>query len=345
MSKTLKIFLAVLCISAVAALVLGGTVYYHLFSPQFYPSKKDARIYIDPDDTIDSIYNKVRIAGNPNSLKGFRWLTGYKRYGNNIRTGCYRIKQGDNAYHLYQRLARGVQTPVSLTVRSVRTFDQLARSVGNQLMIDSAEIAHQLNDSTFVNSLGYTKETLYCFFIPNTYKVYWDISAGKFFDRMKKEHKRFWNKERLAKAKAIGLTPEQVCTVASIVDEETNYAPEKPTVAGLYINRLHKGIALQADPTVKFALQDFGLRRIINAHLQVNSPYNTYKYRGLPPGPIRIPSIKAIDSVLNYEKHDYLYMCAKEDFSGSHNFSLTLAQHMANARKYWKALNDRKIYK
>ncbi|MDR0657551.1 MAG: endolytic transglycosylase MltG [Mediterranea sp.] len=339
MNRILKIFSICLC----TGLTLGGIAYYYLFFPQFHPEKK-AYVYIDRDDTVDSIYNKVKTAGNPDNPGGFRWIAGYKKYGDHICTGCYLIEPGDNAYRLYQRLAGGVQTPVSLTVGSVRTFDRLAHNVGNRLMIDSAEIACRLNDPVFIKSLGYTKETLYGFFIPDTYEVYWDMSVDDFFARMKKEHKRFWNRERLARAKAIGLTPEQVCTLASIVDEETNYAPEKPAVAGLYLNRLRKGIALQADPTVKFALQDFKLRRVTHAHLKVNSPYNTYKNRGLPPGPIRIPSLKAIDSVLNYEKHNYLYMCAKEDFSGSHNFATTLAEHMANARRYWKALNDRKIY-
>lgn len=343
MNKTLRIFLICLCAGLIIGLAIGGTACYYLLFPQFHPEKK-AYIYIDRDDTIDSVYDKVKAAGNPNNSEGFRWITGYKKYGGHIRTGRYLIKPGDNAYHLYQRLAGGFQTPVNLTVGSVRTFDRLARNIGNQLMIDSAEIARKLNDPIFIESLGYTKETLYGFFIPNTYEVYWNMSVDDLFDRMKKEHKTFWNEERLAKAEAIGLTPEQVSTLASIVDEETNYAPEKPAVAGLYINRLHKGMPLQADPTVKFALQNFELRRITNAHLEIDSPYNTYKNAGLPPGPIRIPSLYAIDSVLNYEKHHYLYMCAKEDFSGSHNFANTLSEHIINARKYWKALNDRKIY-
>ena len=343
MNKVLKVFLICLGIGIVIGLGIGGAAYYYLFSPQFHPEKK-AYIYIDRDDTIDSIYNKVKAVGNSNKFEGFHWLAEYKKYGDHIRTGRYVIKPGDDAYHLYQRLAGGFQTPVNLTIGSVRTFDRLARNVGNQLMIDSTEIANKLNDPNFIGSLGYDKQSLYCFFIPNTYEVYWNMSADEFFDRMKKEHGRFWNEERLAKAKEIGLTPQQVCTLASIVDEETNNNAEKPTVAGLYMNRLRTGMPLQADPTVKFALQNFELRRITNAHLEVESPYNTYKNAGLPPGPIRIPSLKAIDSVLNYSKHKYLYMCAKEDFSGTHNFATTLAEHMVNARKYWKALNDRKIY-
>lgn len=212
-------------------------------------------------------------------------------------------------------------------------------------MIDSTEIAGLMNDSAFQQKLGYNKETLPCLFIPETYQVYWDMSAEEFFERMQKEHQKFWNQERLDKATAIGMTLTEVCTLASIVEEETNNNPEKPMVAGLYINRLHTGMPLQADPTIKFALQDFGLRRITNAHLAVKSPYNTYINAGLPPGPIRIPSPIGLDAVLNHTKHNYLYMCAKEDFSGTHNFASNYAEHMKNARKYWNALNERKIFK
>lgn len=172
---------------------------------------------------------------------------------------------------------------MNLTIGSIRTLDRLARSIGKQLMIDSAEIARQLFDSAFQTEMGYTPVTMPCLFIPETYQVYWDMSVDDFFKRMQTEHKRFWNDERLAQATAIGMTPEEVCTLASIVEEETNNNEEKPMVAGLYINRLHTGMPLQADPTIKFALQDFGLRRITNEHLKVNSPYNTYINSGLPP--------------------------------------------------------------
>ena len=269
----------------------------------------------------------------------------YKDFDQNIHTGRYAIRPNDNVYHVYSRFSRGYQEAINLTIGSVRTLDRLARSIGKQLMIDSAEIASQLFDSTFQAQMGYTNITLPSLFIPETYQVYWDMSVDEFFKRMKDEHKRFWNKDRLAQATAIGMTPEEVSTLASIVEEETNNNEEKPIVAGLYINRLHQDMPLQADPTIKFALQDFGLRRITNEHLKVNSPYNTYINTGLPPGPIRIPSKKGIDSVLNYTKHNYIYMCAKEDFSGTHNFASNYADHMANARKYWKALNERKIFK
>ena len=269
----------------------------------------------------------------------------YRDYPRNIHTGRYAIQPGENVYHVFSRLYRGYQDPINLTIGSVRTLDRLARSIGKQLMIDSAEVAKVMNDSLFQHKLGYNKETIPCLFIPETYQVYWDMSVTDLFERMQKEHQKFWNQERLNKATAIGMTPAEVCTLASIVEEETNNNPEKPMVAGLYINRLHSDMPLQADPTIKFALQDFGLRRITNAHLSVDSPYNTYRNLGLPPGPIRIPSPIGLDAVLNYVKHDFIYMCAKEDFSGTHNFASNYADHMKNARKYWNALNERKIFK
>jgi len=327
-----------------AGFIAIGTVYYYFFSAQFHP-KKEVYVYIDRDDTLDSIYNKVIAKGLPGNLSGFRWMAEHEDYAKSIHTGRYLIKPGDNVYHVFKRMERGRQTPLNLTIGNVRTKERLARNIGKQLMIDSTEVASKLLDSTFCAKMGYKEETIICLFIPETYQVYWDISLDDFFKRMQKEHAKFWNKDRLAKAKAIGLTPEEVATVASIVEEETNNDNEKPMVAGLYLNRFHASMPLQADPTIKFALQDFGLRRIKNEYLSINSPYNTYKNIGLPPGPIRIPSVKGIDSVLNYVKHNYIYMCAKEDFSGTHNFASNYAEHMVNARKYWEALNKRKIFK
>lgn len=341
--KTIKSLFTGFVIIITVGLIAAGIAGYYLAYPQFHPTGK-AYIYIDKDDTIDSIYNKIKAVGKPNKFEGFRWITQYYNYNEHIHTGRYLIKPGENAYHLYQQLAKGHQTPINLTINGTRTLDRLARNIGKQLMIDSTEIARKLNDPIFIGSLGYDEQNAYCLFIPNTYEVYWDISTDDFFKRMQKEHDKFWNKERLTKAEKIGLTPRQVYTLASIVDEETNNNTEKPIVAGLYMNRLHIGMPLQADPTIKFALQDFELRRITHTHLNVESPYNTYKNTGLPPGPIRISSIKGIDSVLDYTRHNYLYMCAKEDFSGTHNFATTLSEHMINAQKYWKALNDRKIY-
>lgn len=330
-------------ISIVIILIIFA-VGYIFFFPQFHPAKT-AYVYIDRDDNVDSVYYKVQKVGNPTLMIGFKWLCEMRDYASHVRIGRYMIKSGESSFRVFNRIYKGYQEPLNLTVGSVRTLDILARSLGKQLMIDSVEIVKVMDDSLFQQKMGYTKETLPCLFIPETYQVYWNMSVDEFFQRMKKEHDNFWNADRLAKAKALGLTPEEVSTIASIVEEETNNNAEKPMVAGLYYNRLRGGMPLQADPTIKYALQDFALRRISNENLRVNSPYNTYRNIGLPPGPIRIPSTISIDAVLNLVKHDYIYMCAKDDFSGTHAFAANYADHMKNAKKYWKALNERKIFK
>lgn len=304
--------------------------------------EKETYLYIDTDDNIDSVYHKLNTQLQASNLKGFKLLVAVGGL-DPIYPGAYRLSQADNSLTAYRRLKARIQTPVNLTLPSVRTVGKLLKIVSQQLMTDSTSLAKLLMDSTYYAKIGYNAETLPCLFIPNTYEVYWTMTPEAFIKRMQKEHDRFWNEERKAKAQSIGLTPEEVVTLASIVEEETVNNAEKPVVAGLYINRLHSNMPLQADPTVKFALQDFGLRRILHTHLETGSPYNTYKHTGLPPGPIRIPSIQGIESVLNYTHHNYLYMCAKEDFSGTHNFAATFSQHQANARRYQQELNRRKI--
>ena len=332
-------------IIAILGIILFGIagvahIYYYFFAPPFQITET-AYIYIDRDDDVDSVYHKIAEAGNPKQMHGFESLVRYQGY--TLKTGRYAIKPTDNMRYLHRRLSMGYQTPIKLTIGSVRTLDRMARNVSRQLMIDSTEVANLLNDTAYIRKIGYSKETLPALFIPNTYEVYWDMSAEDFMARMQKEHKAYWNEKRMKQAEAIGLTPIEVATLASIVEEETANQAEKPMVAGLYINRLKRGMLLQADPTVKFSLQEFGLKRILFRHLEVDSPYNTYKYAGLPPGPIRVPSYQGLESVLNYTKHNYIYMCAKEDFSGTHNFAVTSAQHAANARKYQQALNRKGI--
>ena len=331
-------------IASIVILLLGiagaAHIYYYFFARPFQISET-TYIYIDRDDDVDSVYHKIVQAGKPKQMHGFESLVRYKGY--TPKTGRYAIQPSDNMRYLHRRLSMGYQTPVRLTIGSVRTLDRIARNAARQLMIDSAEIAQLLTDTAFIRKMGYTKQTLPALFIPNTYEVYWNMSAEDFMARMQKEHKAYWNEKRMKQAEEIGLTPTEVATLASIVEEETANQAEKPMVAGLYINRLKRGMLLQADPTVKFSLGDFELRRILYRHLEVDSPYNTYKHAGLPPGPIRVPSYQGLESVLNYTKHNYLYMCAKEDFSGTHNFAVTSAQHAANARKYQQALNRRGI--
>lgn len=300
-------------------------------------------IYIDEDDNIDSVYTKIENRLNPKSLTGIKCMARIKGYGDNIHTGAYRMDSNTSSIDAFRMLMAGRQTPVRMIVPSTRTVDKLIGKVSRQIMADSTEIMNLLNDSNYISLLGFKKETLPALFIPNTYEVYWNMTAESFLKRIKKEYDSYWNDDRIAKAKSIGLSPVEVCTLASIVEEETANNAEKPVIAGLYINRLHRGIPLQADPTVKFSLQDFGLKRILFKHLETDSPYNTYKITGLPPGPIRIPSTIGLNSVLNYSRHNYIYMCAKEDFSGTHNFASSLAEHSINARKYQQALNRLKI--
>ena len=245
---------------------------------------------------------------------------------------------------LIRRLQLGEETPIRLSfTQAIRTREQLAAHMGKRLLLDSTEIIMRLNDREYMAHFGLTPETAVCLFIPNTYEVYWTMSADQLFARMYKEYNRFWNEQRLAKAKKLGLTPVEVATIASIIASETNKTDEYPTIASIYLNRLRKGIALQACPTVIFATGDFSLRRVLKRHLAIDSPYNTYKYRGLPPGPIRLARPDVIDAVLNAPKTTYLYMCANPDFSGTHVFSSSYAEHSAVARQYQRALNQRKV--
>lgn len=334
----------IISISIIAAVLLSAAIgtYSLLFSKPFKITDPTF-IYIDEDDSADSVFAKIETNLHPESMTGMKILAKLKDYGENIYTGAYRINSEMTVLETFRMLKAGRQTPVKLIIPSVRTIDKLVSRVAKQIMTDSASITSLINDSSYIAKLGYNKATIPALFIPNTYEVYWNMTAEGFIKRMIKENKSFWNAERTAKAEALNMSAVEVCTLASIVDEETANNAEKPLVAGLYINRLKRGMLLQADPTVKFSLQDFGLRRILFKHLETDSPYNTYKHAGLPPGPIRIASVAGINSVLNYSKHNYIYMCAKEDFSGTHNFASTLSEHSRNARRYQQALNRRNI--
>lgn len=341
MKRKHLVLLSSVLILQITAVIVGYLIYDTFFTPAFRIAG-EARIYIDRDDTPDSVSHKVQEVLSPQKPKAFDWLMQYEGY-TQVKPGCYAFNADDNLRMAVRRMGLGWQSPVRLVVPSVRTIDRMAQSLSKQLMISEEEIMAYLTDKSRVDSLGYTESTLPILFIPNTYEVYWNISVGNLLQRFQKEYTTYWNNARKEKAEALGLTPVEVSTLASIVDEETAVNAEKPIVAGLYLNRLHRGMLLQADPTVKFATGDPTLRRILNKHLAIDSPYNTYIYKGLPPGPIRIPSMAALEAVLNPVKHNYLYMCAKEDFSGTHNFAPTLAQHNANARRYQQALNKRGI--
>lgn len=323
------------------ALILGIAGYW-LFLSSFSSAKEEIMVRVDRDDNCDSIQAKLERVASPRQMLGFRILSGVVGM-KKVRPGCYIAGGGISTLALFRNIRGGRQTPVKLTIPNVRTLGDLAARLSLQLELDSAQLASAFFDEALCQELGYDTTTIGCMFIPNTYEVFWNISAKDLMARLHKESNAFWTSKRKAEAKAAGLTPNEVIIMASIVDQETANSEEKPMVAGMYLNRLHQGMKLQADPTVKFALKQFALKRILHEHLSVDSPYNTYRHEGLPPGPIAIPALSSIEAVLHFAHHDYIYMCAKEDFSGTHNFAKTYEEHLANARKYAEALNERGI--
>ena len=342
--RTVSLLAAVAIFAAIA--YTGHTLGYKYYSVKMSRITTDetAYIYITPQDSAASVMKMIKAAVPTANTDGFAALAKHNNFDSRKRSGKYAIKDGDTMSDIYNRIVSRQQTPVRITIPATRDIQQAIGAISRQLMTDSASLASYTHPVA-MSCFGVEQHFIPGFFLPDTYEVYWDISAEDLFEKMASWNRKFWNNERKAKAKAAGLTPAEVSTLASIVDEETANTAEMPTVAGLYINRLKRGMPLQADPTVKFAIGDPTRRRILKKDLEVSSPYNTYKHTGLPPGPIRIPSKQAIESVLNYRKHDYLYMCAKEDFSGTHNFAKTLNEHNANAKKYQNALNKLKIKK
>ena len=326
--------------TAVVVLITGLTAYSAFFAAAT-SEKGDAYLYIRSTDSEEIVTHKLdSLVGGlkRRSITGLRRLTGEE-----IQPGRYQAGQGTSVIRLFRNLTRGNQAPVRVVVPAVRTMSDLAERLARQLMATKAEWERTFADSALCAEVDCTPATLPAIFIPNTYEYYWTVEPATLVRKMKKESQRFWTDERRRLADELGFTPTEVITLASIVDQETTYEPEKADVAAMYINRLKTGMKLQADPTVKFALGDFTLRRILHQHLTVDSPYNTYRYAGLPPGPIAIPQVGSIDAVLHHSKHDYLFMCAKEDFSGCHNFAKTYAEHQKNAARYAEALNRRGI--
>ncbi len=304
-----------------------------------------ATMLIDHDDNFDSLRNNLLDAKIIDDVVSFSFVAKVLGYQDNVKPGLYLFEPEMTNLETVRRLRAGDQIPVDITFNNVRFKQDLVEKIVSTTGIDGNEFLRLLNDDDYVAELGFNKETIMAMFIPNTYEVYWTISEKALFQRMKKEYDKFWNSSRKAKAEEIGLSPAEVSTLAAIVQDEMSIVAESPKIAGLYLNRIKKNMLLQADPTVKFALGDFSIQRVLTADLRIDSPYNTYKYRGLPPGPINLPTIASIDAVLNYEKHDYIYMCAKEDFSGYHRFAEDLTTHNKNARLLHRALNKRNIYR
>lgn len=298
-------------------------------------------LYVRPEMSVDQLRDSVvNGAGalRPRSIdRVFRKMD----VGENIKPGRYVIDASSTSIYVARMLVYGWQTPQNLTLSgTIRSKGSIAKKISAQMMVDSATIDKALNDTAFLAGYGFTPENVFAMFLPDTYQMYWTASVEDVFDRFKKEYDRFWTADRLARAEALKLTPMQVSVMASIVNGETLQKAEYPVIAGVYLNRYRKGMKLQADPTVAFCF-DYTLDRILKKHLTVDSPYNTYKYKGLPPAPINVPPKACIDAVLNPDRHNYLYFCASPSFDGTHRFASSYNEHLRNAREFQRALTAR----
>lgn len=348
--KRNRILFYTIGIIVVFAFVIGLAFAYNIFNSVYKPNvdtkgKEYVYITIPTGSTYIEVTANLFSKGYIIDTTSFKIAASRLGYPHSVKAGKYKLTQQMSNKQLIGILRSGLQTPVRVTFTGFRSPEQLASKVSSQIEADSVSIVAALNSAKIAERYGFTRETFIAMFIPNTYEFYWNTSVDAFLDRMKNEYDNFWNEERTYQAAENGLTKMKVSILASIVEEETIFSKERPRVAGVYMNRLEKGMPLQADPTVKFAVGDFALRRILTKHLQVDSPYNTYKNKGLPPGPINAPSISSIEAVLNFEQHRYLYFCAKSDFSGYHAFAKTLTEHNRNAREYQAALNKQRIFK
>lgn len=330
-----------------AFLVVGGYYGVKFYKTYFAANTtgKEKYLYVRTGYKIDDLYKELRLKDILTDLDAFSAAAEKMNLQGALKPGRYKLTRGMNNRSIINMLKAGNQEPVMLKFQNIRKKENFAAFLSRNLEPDSLTFISLLDSAALIEKYGFTKDNSYVMFIPNTYEMYWNISAADFFERMHTEYDKFWNAERKQKAAALNLSPIQVSILASIVDAEALYDKEMPIIAGLYLNRLNKGILLQADPTVIYSNDDFTVKRVTNSLLSVQSKYNTYKYVGLPPGPIMMPSINAINAVLNRDNNNYIYMCAKEDFSGYHNFAVTVQEHERNAKKYRDALNKNNIYK
>ena len=338
-----KISIGIVMIVLALTAALAGLNYYGTFLYDNINEVIPGRgiVEVSKSATYEDLCNAMVESGILDNPKTFLRAAKYYKLQDNFKPGCYRFVRGMNNKAIVRTFACGWQEPVQLTFNShIRTLERLSALLGEKLEADSASFAKVLLDPQTARAYGFHQETFLSMFIPNTYEVYWTITPDSFVSRMYKEWEAFWTEERTQKAEAMGLSKTDVSTLASIVVEETRFADEMPIIAGVYINRLHKRIPLQADPTVKFLVREEGVTRILNRHLKIDSPYNTYLNRGLPPGPITMPSIVAIDAVLNYTHHNYYYFCARATFDGHHEFAASYNDHLNNAEAYHTAYKE-----
>lgn len=333
--KTRYIVLGLLLVAA-ATVLLAGAIQFRSNAV-----RQPAELYVSSRSSYDRLLDSLR--------PHLRYRGAFDLYARRIhlsetwKPGHYELKDGMNVIQIARMFKLGLQTPVKVTMNHVKVPSHLAAKLARQLDADSTAFMEALTSKELAREVGFDSLTLFSMFLPDTYELYWTTEPADFVRRMRREYDRFWTEARDAKRQRSGLSRLEVMTLASIVYEETRKSDEMPRIAGVYINRLRKGMPLQADPTVKYAMQDFGLRRILYSHLKTPSPYNTYINRGLPPSPICMPGLDAIEAVLDFEQHDYLFFCARPTFDGYHNFARTLSEHNANARAYSAELNRRKI--
>ena len=332
-------------VGLVVMVVVVYSMYSRIFVSNVSLNSDHALFYIHTGSGFDQVMEDLDTQGIIMDKKSFRWVAHKKGYDENVKPGRYKIRNGSSNNELVNMLRSGNQDPVMVVFNNIRTIEELAGRVSGYLESDSATFAAYLVDPELPSRYGFNTETFSTMFIPNTYEFFWTTTPEEFTERMSKEYEDFWKGKRDKQAESLNMSRIEVVTLASIVDEETLYDEENSRVAGVYMNRLEQGIPLQADPTLKFAIDDATRKRILNKDKKIDSPYNTYTNKGLPPGPISFPSVSAIDGVLNYEHHNYIFFCAKPDFSGYHVFARTLAQHNRNAREYQQALNRNRIYR
>lgn len=338
-----KKIVAIVLVLAMVSGASGLFIFYRYVLQPNLAIQKPTHFYIASGSTYDQVYQSLKEQNLLIRPSTFNWLSEQKNYHNRVLPGRYLLTPGMGNNALINLLRSGKQDPLMLTFNNIRTKEQLAAVISRNIEADSASIMTLFNDEALLAKYGHTRETSLLLFIPNTYEFFWNTSARQLLDRMAQEYDRFWNDHRIARAKQAGMTPVEAMILASIVQRETTRGDEMARIAGVYINRLNRNMLLQADPTVVYAIGDFTINRVLNRHLAVDSPYNTYKYPGLPPGPIGLPEPQVIDSVLNHESHEYLFFCARDDFSGYHAFARTYNEHLANARRYHRALNQRQI--
>lgn len=341
----MKKFLIALLIFFLFAAAVGLYAYKMIFSPNALVDQEQKMITIPSGSSFEDVLAILKSEDILSNQAGFTRVASLMSYkDSSVRAGKYTIQPNMSNKDLVSILRSGRQTPIKITFNNLRTKEDLAGKISSYIEIDSMELVHYFQDAEVQESVGLNNETFISLFIPNTYEFFWTVKKKNLLSRMQKEHADFWSKnDREAKADKLGLSKEEVYTLASIVEKESQRNQEKPTLAGVYLNRINIGMPLQADPTVVFATGEFGLRRVLNRHLEFDSPYNTYKYPGLPPGPIYMPGIPSIDAVLNREDHKYLYFCSSPEIQGAHLFAESLSQHNANARRYHRWLDRQGI--